>query len=116
MYFKNFNISFLIPVNVSKIAGWVANSADPGRTPHSAASDQGLHSLLKPVCPNTWWKYEYNNLIKSNPFHRDFEPLLNNPVSASESRLKISLTNYNKKELILCVTILVRFGSIKISD
>ena len=32
----------------------VANSADPDQTPQNAASDLGLHCLLRPVCPNTW--------------------------------------------------------------
>ena len=33
-------------MNVSKIAGWVANSVDPDQTPRSAASDLDLHCLL----------------------------------------------------------------------
>ena len=41
-----------------KIAGWVANSVDPDEMPHSAASHQGLHCLLRPVCPNTYGKYD----------------------------------------------------------
>ena len=32
-------------------AEWVANSVAPDQMPHSAASDLGLHSLLRPVCP-----------------------------------------------------------------
>ena len=32
--------------------GWVANSVGPDQTPRSAASDLGLHCLLRPVCPN----------------------------------------------------------------
>ena len=31
---------------------WVANSVDPDQTPRSAASDLGLHCLLRPVRPN----------------------------------------------------------------
>ena len=31
----------------------VANSADPDQTPRSAASDQGLHWLLRPFSLNT---------------------------------------------------------------
>ena len=31
----------------------MANSIDPDQTPQNAASDQGLHCLLRPVCPNT---------------------------------------------------------------
>ena len=57
----------LLPVNVCKIAGRVANSVDSDQTPRSAASDLGLHCLLRPVFPNTSCKY--GNLIKSNP-HR----------------------------------------------
>ena len=33
--------SMLLPVNVSKIAGWVANSVDHDQMPHSVASDLG---------------------------------------------------------------------------
>ena len=29
----------------------LANSVDPDQTPHSAASDLGLHCLLRTVCP-----------------------------------------------------------------
>ena len=36
-----------------KFAEWVANSVDPDQTPRSAGSDQDLHCLLMPVCPNT---------------------------------------------------------------
>ena len=43
----------LLPDTVSKIAGGVANSVDPDEMSHSAASQLGLHSLLRPVCPNT---------------------------------------------------------------
>ena len=42
-----------LPVEVSKIVGWVAHSVDPDQTPHSAASDLGLHCLLRLICPNT---------------------------------------------------------------
>ena len=31
----------------------MANSVDPDQMPHSVASDLGLHSLLRPVCPNS---------------------------------------------------------------
>ena len=40
-----------------KIAGWVANSVDPGKTLHSAVSHLGLHCLLRSVCPNTYGNY-----------------------------------------------------------
>ena len=62
-----FNKSILLPVpmNVCKIAIQVANSVDPDQTPHSAASDLGLHCLLGPVFPNMYCKY--GKLIKSNP-------------------------------------------------
>ena len=33
------------------------NSVDPDQMPHSVASDQGLHCLFGPVCPNTKVKY-----------------------------------------------------------
>ena len=35
----------------------MSDSLDPDQMPHSAASDLGLHCLLKPVCPNTWDYY-----------------------------------------------------------
>ena len=39
--------------NMCKIVGRVTNSVDPDQTFCSAASDLGLHCLLRPVCPNT---------------------------------------------------------------
>ena len=33
-------------------AGWMEFSVDPDQTPYSVESDQGLHYLLRPVCPN----------------------------------------------------------------
>ena len=41
-----------------KIAGWVANSVDPDETPRSAACHLGVRCLLRPVCPNTYGKYD----------------------------------------------------------
>ena len=38
----------------------MANSVNPDRMLHSAASDQSLHCLLKPVCPNI---YKYCRLL-----------------------------------------------------
>ena len=35
---------------IFQIAGRVANSVDPDQTLHSAASDLGLHCLVRPVC------------------------------------------------------------------
>ena len=49
---ENLNKSILLPIDMSKGTGWVANSVDPDQTLHSAASDQGLHSLLKSVRSN----------------------------------------------------------------
>ena len=43
----------------------MADSVDQDQTPHSAASDLGLHCLHRPVSPNTWSKYD--NMIKSTP-------------------------------------------------
>ena len=37
---------------VYNIAGRVANCVDPDQTPRSAASDQGLHCLLRHICPS----------------------------------------------------------------
>ena len=51
----------------------MANSVDSDQTPRSAASDLGLHSLLRHVFPNAWSKY--GSLSKWNP-------LRNNPGSA----------------------------------
>ena len=50
----------------------MANSVDPGQTPQNAASDQGLHCLLGPVCPNSQGKYsrrgrEGGQLISHRP-------------------------------------------------
>ena len=39
-------------LDVYKIAGCVANSVDRDQTSHSAASDLGLHCLLRPAWPN----------------------------------------------------------------
>ena len=39
----------LLPVSLSKIAEWVANTVDPDQTPRFAASDLGLHCLLRSV-------------------------------------------------------------------
>ena len=36
-----------------KIGGCVADRVNPDQMLHSAATDLGLHSLLKPVYPNT---------------------------------------------------------------
>ena len=47
-----FNKSTLLPVNVCKIVGLVANSVDLDQTPCSATYDLGLHCLRRPVCPN----------------------------------------------------------------
>ena len=58
----NKSILLHVPVNVGKIAWWVANSVDSDQTPHSAASDLGLHCLLRHVSPNTYSKYD--NMIK----------------------------------------------------
>ena len=60
LYLKILFNCILLPMNV-----WVANSVDPDQTPRSAASDLGLHCLLKPVSPNT--QSRYGNLIISNP-------------------------------------------------
>ena len=47
-----FNKSILLPLNVCRIAEWMANSVDPDKTPRSAASDLSLHCLFMTVCPN----------------------------------------------------------------
>ena len=39
-------------MNVYKFAGGVANSVDPHQTPRFAASDLGLHCLLRLIFPN----------------------------------------------------------------
>ena len=39
VHFSNFKKS----IDVSKTAGWVANSVDANQTPHSVASERGLH-------------------------------------------------------------------------
>ena len=45
--------SMLLPVNVYKIVGCVANSVDLDQTPRSVFSDLGIHCLFRPVCPNS---------------------------------------------------------------
>ena len=47
-----FNKPILLPVNVCRIAWLVASSVNPDQTPHSAASNLGLHCLLRAVCLN----------------------------------------------------------------
>ena len=44
-----FNKCILLLMNVCKIAGSVANIVDPDQTPRTAASEQGLHCLLRPL-------------------------------------------------------------------
>ena len=51
---------------------------DPDQTPQNAASELGLHCLLRPVFPNTLSKHGI--LIKSNP-------LRNCPGSAPEQQM-----------------------------
>ena len=48
---------FILPVEVSKTAGLLANSVDPDEMPHSVVSDLGLHCLLRPVYPNSYIYY-----------------------------------------------------------
>ena len=50
-----------------KTAELVANSVDPDQILHSAASDQGLHCLLRTVCTNTSQKHAYMILTPLNP-------------------------------------------------
>ena len=42
------SLTILLPMNVYKIVGLVSNIVDPDQTPRSAASDLGLHCLLRP--------------------------------------------------------------------
>ena len=42
----------------------LANNVDPDQTLHSAASDDGLNYLLRPICPNTWGYYDNQYLTK----------------------------------------------------
>ena len=49
----NFQQDNLLPKNMSKDTGWVANSIDSDETPRSAAFNLGLHYLLRPFCSNT---------------------------------------------------------------
>ena len=46
-----------------KIAGWVANSVDPDQTPQNAASDLGLHCLLRPISPYHTYLGKYKGLF-----------------------------------------------------
>ena len=56
--FLDLNKNNLLPNVVSKIAGGVANSVDPDETPHFVGSHLDLHSLLRPVCLNTYGYWE----------------------------------------------------------
>ena len=49
----------------------MTNSVDPDQTPRSAASDLGLHCLLRSVYPNTRSKYVYPvmSLCQINSVH-----------------------------------------------
>ena len=57
----------LLPIDVSEIAGWVANCVDPDQTPQNVASDLGLRCLLKPVYLNTKVNYavHFTAVLKS---------------------------------------------------
>ena len=52
--YKNLNKSIYYPILCLKVAGWVANSADPDEMPHYVASHLGLHCLLRHVFPFTY--------------------------------------------------------------
>ena len=75
-----FNKSILLPVNVCKIAGEVANSVDPDQMPHSAPPDLHLNCLLRPVCPNVLSKY--GKKIKSDS--------LRNPPGSTPRNVKLN--------------------------
>ena len=53
-------------MNMCKIAGCVSNSANPDRTPYSAASDLNLQ--FSQACLPIRLYNEHGNLIESNPF------------------------------------------------
>ena len=48
---KKKKTNLLLHFNVCKTMGFMANSVDQDQTPRSAASDLGLHFLLRPVRP-----------------------------------------------------------------
>ena len=52
-----FLLTILVLLICQRTTGSVANSVDSDQTPHSVASDQGLHCLLGTVSPNTKGKY-----------------------------------------------------------
>ena len=52
------------------MAGWRANNVDPDQTPHSAASDLGLHFLLWSDCLNTSGKYGMSSVRRNGAFTR----------------------------------------------
>ena len=52
-----FKKTILLPVSACKIAEWVTNCVDHDQTPFSAASDKGLHCLLRSVYLHTYSKY-----------------------------------------------------------
>ena len=63
-----------------KIAEWMANVVDLDEMPDSMACHLGLHSLLRPVCPNTYGKYGISYL--------DFA-YLNHHLSQSENLVPV---------------------------
>ena len=49
----------------------MANSIDPDQTPQNAASDLGLHSLQRPICPNVKGYYGSHGSPRSGTAERD---------------------------------------------
>ena len=47
------NFEIVYSATSCNIAVCMANSVDPDQTSHSVVSDQCLHSLQRPICPNT---------------------------------------------------------------
>ena len=80
----------------------MVNSVDPDQTPRSAASDLGLHCLLRLICPYTLSKY--GNMIKSNPRR-------NPPGSAPAARIHNTVqSNLNGSNIFGTTEIRSRHG------
>ena len=71
LFLTLFNKFILLPVNVRKIAGWVANSVDPDQMLCSAVSDLGLHCLLQipTISMVIWLNWTPSKILLDPPCH-----------------------------------------------
>ena len=84
------------PMLCLKIAGWVANSVDPDKTPRSAVSHLGLYCLLRPVCPNIYGKYgNCHNIPYSN-----FSDICTDQVALNSNLIRVYLVCHFTKYFV----------------